>query len=152
MITPTKEFAFDDNRQENAVGMVVRVRGTVIDAKFDNGLPEINNELRIGSDLKSESGVIAEVVTQLDSRTIRCIALSPVRNVSRGTKVLDMQRPLTVPVDASLKGRMINVFGDAIDRGEPLAITRRKPILSAPPCPASPNLTGFGVPHWNKIG
>ena len=28
---------------------------------------------------------------------------------------------------------MINVFGDAIDRGEPLAITRRKPILSAPP-------------------
>ena len=53
MITPTKEFAFDGNRQENAVGMVVRVRGTVIDAKFDNGLPEINNELRIGSDLKS---------------------------------------------------------------------------------------------------
>ncbi len=133
MITPAKELALDDNRHEDAIGMVVRVRGTVIDAKFHNALPEINNELRIGDDLKDDSGVVAEVVTQLDSRTVRCVALSPVRNVSRGTKVLDMQRPLTVPVDASLKGRMINVFGDAIDRGEPLSISRRKPILSPPP-------------------
>jgi len=52
VITPTKEFAFDDNRQEVAVGIVVRVRGTVIDGKFYNGLPEINNWLRVVGESK----------------------------------------------------------------------------------------------------
>jgi F-type H+/Na+-transporting ATPase subunit alpha len=57
------------NRQE---GTVVSIRGSVIDAYFPNGLPLINNILRTGQDQE----MIIEVITHLDSRTIRGIGIT----------------------------------------------------------------------------
>lgn len=121
------------NQQRNHVGRVARVRGTVIDAEFETCLPQIGHGLRIENETDSKSEIIAEVVTQLDHRTVRSVALSPVSRVFRGMKVIDTRQPLMIPVGEALKGRMINVFGHAIDRGKPLEIERRRPILATPP-------------------
>jgi F-type H+-transporting ATPase subunit beta len=101
----------------------------VIDADFDGDLPQIRNELRVGEDQQ----LVVEVLSQLDRRTVRGIALTPPSGIYRGLPVFDMQRPLELPVGDRLKGRMLNVFGEAIDRGPAIRGGPRRALLAAPP-------------------
>ncbi len=97
-------------------GTITRVRGSVIDAIFEHRMPDLHNELRAGED---EEYVI-EVVSHLDAHTVRGIALTPTEGLARGSIVVDQSTSLKVPVGHRLLGRAINVFGRAIDRGDPL--------------------------------
>ena len=95
-------------------GTVVRVRGSVVDVRFPRRLPPINRKL-----LAVEDGqVVIEVVNHLDSQTVRGIALTSTRGLSRGAAISDTNESLTVPVGKRLLGRMFNVFGETIDDGD----------------------------------
>ncbi len=110
-------------------GRVVGVRGTVVDAEFTSHVPEINNELRLGND----QATVVEVLIQLDQKTVRGIALTPATEIARGDPIVDTGSPLSVPVGEALKGRMLNMFGETIDRGKPLTGIRHRPMMTAPP-------------------
>lgn len=90
-------------------GEVVAIRGSVIDARFQSNLPEINNLL------KTEEGVLVEVLTHLDPETIRGIAFTPTQGLARDSSIIDTGQPLKVPVGEKLLGRVFNVFGLPID-------------------------------------
>jgi F-type H+-transporting ATPase subunit beta len=92
-------------------GTVLSVRGSVIDASFPNHLPSLNNILRGGKD----KSIVIEVLTHLDSKTARGIALTSTQGLAQGASVLDVGHPLKVPVGKRLLGRMFNVFGETID-------------------------------------
>ena len=94
-------------------GIVLSVRGSVIDARFDRNLPAINNLLRAGD----QAQVLIEVWAQLDAHRIRGIAMTPPQGLARGTRVEDTGGPLKVPVGKAIRSRMFNVFGRTIDRG-----------------------------------
>lgn len=115
------------------VGHVVGVRGGVIDAEFVDHLPAINNELQIANLKDENQKTFVEVLSHLDKQTVRGIALSPVAEISRGMPVIDTGSRLTIPVGDALKGRMLNMLGQTIDRGPPLTDVRRRPVLAAPP-------------------
>ncbi|MDO8736618.1 MAG: F0F1 ATP synthase subunit beta [Thermoleophilia bacterium] len=109
-------------------GTVVSVRGSVVDVLFPRRLPEINNELRAG-----ENGeIVVEVGTQINSRVVRAIALTPARGLARGAPVLDTGRPLQVPVGRELLGRVFNVFGETIDKKGELADMEWRSIHKEP--------------------
>jgi len=76
--------------------------------------------------------VILEVSSHLDYRRLRAIALTPTRGLSRGAPVVDSGLPMQVPVGAALLGRMLNVFGETIDRKEPLSEIEWRPLHRAP--------------------
>ena len=92
-------------------GAVLSVRGSVIDAYFPKHLPSLNNVLRGGKD----KSIVIEVLTHLDSKTVRGIALTSTLGLAQGAPVLDVGHPLKVPVGKRLLGRMFNVFGETID-------------------------------------
>jgi F-type H+-transporting ATPase subunit beta len=92
-------------------GVVVSARGSVVDVYFPHRLPELRHELRVDDD---SHGVI-EVAVHLNANTVRGIALTPTRGLSRGAVVIDMGHPLQSPVGKGLLGRMFNVFGKTID-------------------------------------
>ncbi len=94
-----------------ANGSVISVRGSVVDVFFPINLPSIGRELKT----LTEPSIVLEVESQLDSETVRCVALQSTRGLARGVSVLDTQHPLRVPVGNGLLGRMLNVFGHAID-------------------------------------
>lgn len=96
-------------------GKILAVRGSVIDCTFTDHLPVMHSELRTGR----EREVVVEVVSQLNTHTVRGIALSSTRGLARGDAVFDTCRPLQVPVGSSLLGRMLNVFGEPVDRQPP---------------------------------
>lgn len=109
-------------------GTVVSVRGSVVDAYFPGRLPEINNELRAGA----EGRVVIEVSTQINSRVVRGVTLTPARNLARGAPVVDTGGPLTVPVGKQLLGRAFDVFGEPVDKLGALEASERRSIHQQP--------------------
>lgn len=97
-------------------GKVSAVKGNVIEARFEKALPNINNVLKSGAN----SEMIIEVMSHVDSTTVRGIALTPTRGLARDDEIVDTGLPLRAPVGKGLLGRMLNVFGEPIDRGDPL--------------------------------
>jgi len=92
------------------------LRGSVVDASFTERLPGIHEMLH------NESGSVRiEVISQPDEWTVRGIALTPTRGLSRGDRLIATQRPLIVNAGRPLLGRMLNVFGEPIDYGAPLS-------------------------------
>jgi F-type H+-transporting ATPase subunit beta len=97
-------------------GTVISVRGSVVDALFPAQLPPLYSVLKAGE----EDRVVIEVVTHLDSKRVRGIALTSTQGVAVGSRVKDTRQPLKVPVGSQLLSRVFNVFGETIDQEEPV--------------------------------
>ncbi|MGD2079514.1 MAG: F0F1 ATP synthase subunit beta [Nitrospirota bacterium] len=123
--------------ESQRTGKVTAVRGSVVDALFPGRTPPpIHNEMRAGDD----GGTVIEVMAHLDAGTVRGVALTPTRGLSRGSRVVDTGNPLRVPVGRELLGRMFNVFGRAIDKGAKVEGDRLVPIRR-PPVPLTMRAT-----------
>ncbi len=110
------------------LGKVLAVRGSVVDIYFPEELPKIHSVLTTGDDDK----IIIEVITYLDKETVRGLALKPTQGLNRGAMVKDTKHTLEVPVTEELLGRMLNVFGETIDRKEAIENAPLKSIHSLP--------------------
>lgn len=101
----------DESNTSNE-GTLISIRGSVVDAQFPGHLPSIYTVLRAGDD----GGIVIEVTTHLDSKTVRGIALTSTQGLAHGSTIIDTGHPLRVPVGKRLLGRMFNVFGETIDK------------------------------------
>ncbi|WP_097460989.1 F0F1 ATP synthase subunit beta [Mangrovitalea sediminis] len=109
-------------------GQITRIRGSVVDVRFPDALPAINDALVTGAD----DNVVIEVATHLDGETIRGISLSSTDGLARGDRVMATGGMLDVAVGERLLGRMVNVLGNPIDAGEPLTGGPRRGIHQPP--------------------
>ncbi|MEO7313291.1 MAG: F0F1 ATP synthase subunit beta [Chitinophagaceae bacterium] len=119
----------DNNNSTIQYGKIISVRGSVVDVAFKNNPPPIYSLLQCGKDKQ----VSIEVLAQLDAHTVRGIALNPTQGLARGMAVETYGEELTVPVGKNILGRMFDVFGDTIDKLEPLPEGERRNIHQAPP-------------------
>jgi len=111
-----------------ATGQVVGVQGPVVDVEFyEHPLPPLYNALRIHHEERGLD-VVLEVAEHLGDNVLRCIAMSSTRGLSRGLEVEDMGNAISIPVGEEALGRAVNLMGEAIDGGEPLASFRYEPI------------------------
>lgn len=111
------------------LGMIVSVRGSVVDVRFDGRLPPIYSILHA----ETEKKIVIEVLAQRDARHVRCIALTPTQGLARGMAVEDTGGPLKTPVGKAVLSRMFDVFGNTID-GEPaLTNVEWRSVHRAPP-------------------
>ncbi len=118
-----------DNSNAINYGKIISVRGSVVDVFFENNLPPIYTLLHTGKDKK----VAVEVLTQLSDHRVRGIALNPTQGLARGMAVESNGKELMVPVGKNILGRMFDVFGNTIDKGEPLQKTEQRNIHQLPP-------------------
>jgi F-type H+-transporting ATPase subunit beta len=100
---------------EENLGTIVSVRGSVVDARFPERLPDRHSLLLTGE----HQEVVIEVQGHISRDVARGIALTPTRGTAQGSLVLDTGRPLTTPVGPGCLGRVFNVFGQPIDGGDP---------------------------------
>jgi F-type H+/Na+-transporting ATPase subunit beta len=108
-------FSLNQSGKANT-GTILTVRGSVIDARFEQKMPALNSRLVAG-----ETGdIIIEVATHIDDRTVRGIAMTSTQGLARGMRVVDSERPLQVPVGRQVLGRMFNIFGETLDDGDPV--------------------------------
>ena len=106
-----------NNSRASNSGVVVTVRGSVVDMRFDAQLPPIYSLLRAGE----KNRIVIEVLAQLDAHRVRGIALTPTQGLARGMAVEDSGGPLQAPVGKGILARMFDVFGNRCLRS-PLTI------------------------------
>jgi len=109
-------------------GSVIGIEGSVIDVLFPMEAPGINTMLRIGDD----KDIIAEVASLTGPKTARALVLTPSPKLALGAPVENTRKPISVPVGDEVLGRVLNVFGDPIDYGEPLEGLERRSIHGEP--------------------
>lgn len=110
-------------------GVVVSVRGSVVDIVFEDQLPSIHSLLHAGA----ENQISIEVFSQLDVHRVRGIALTPTQGLARGMLVQDTGGPLQSPVGKGILSRMFDVFGNAIDHQAAPTDIQWRSVHNAPP-------------------
>src|SRR6187431_3383015 len=113
------------------VGKIKQIIGAVVDVQFDGSLPEIYDAL----ELKRPNGdkLVLEVQQHLGEDSVRTIAMDGTEGLVRGTVVTDTGKPIAMPVGESIKGRLFNVTGDAIDGLPQVSKVGGRPIHAKPP-------------------
>ena len=113
-------------------GKVVQVIGPVVDVEFDDeNLPAIYNAVRIsdpGADTGVPVDIIAEVEQHLGENRVRTVAMEPTDGLVRGTAVIDLGQPISVPVGEATLGRVMNVIGQPVDKLGPIEAEETWPI------------------------
>ena len=109
-------------------GKIIAINGSVVEVVFDKKLPAMFNALTTGD----ENTLTLEVQGYIDEQTVRALAMGGTQGLFRGMKVIDLGRPIEVPVGDKTLGRMFNVFGDVIDGREPLKNPELKSIHAQP--------------------
>ncbi len=97
-------------------GKIAQVIGPVVDVAFDGDnviLPPIFTALKI--DRPDGTQLILEVEQHIGEDTVRCVAMESTDGLQRGLEVDNLERPISVPTGAQVKGRLLNVIGDSID-------------------------------------
>ncbi len=104
------------------IGHIKQIIGAVVDVSFSaegSKLPQIYNALTV--DRGNGESLILEVQRHLGEDAVRCIAMDSTEGLTRGMEVVDMNETITVPANDAIKGRLLNVIGDAIDGMSPIS-------------------------------
>ena len=111
---------------KGSVGMVQRITGPVVDILFDvNEIPDIFNEVNVQV---NDELYTLEVSQHLGNGEVRCISMNPTDGMSRGIRAVDTGEPIKISVGVETLGRMVNVTGKPIDRGEAIKTNEKWPI------------------------
>jgi F-type H+-transporting ATPase subunit beta len=98
------------------VGEVIQIIGPVVDISFEragNKMPDIHDALEI----KKEDGqvIIVECQQHIGENSIRSIAMDSTDGLHRGMKATVLGGAIRMPIGEQIRGRLLNVIGDAID-------------------------------------
>ncbi|MDX1950321.1 MAG: F0F1 ATP synthase subunit beta [Rickettsiales bacterium] len=94
-------------------GKITQVISAVVDVQFESGkLPQILNALETQNDGKT---LVMEVAQHLGENSVRCIAMDSTDGLVRGAEVIDLGKPISVPVGPETLGRIFDVVGNTID-------------------------------------
>ncbi len=121
-------------------GKISQVIGPVVDVVFEGegvSIPAIYNALAITRE--DGSRLILEVEQHIGEDTVRCVAMESTDGLQRGIEVEDLGQPIAVPTGDQIKGRLLNVIGDAIDNLPTLDRSKLRPIHQ--PAPEFEDLT-----------
>ncbi len=119
-------------------GHISQVIGPVVDVHFDlsgenvaRELPRIHDALVV----KRENGrdLVIEVQQHIGEDTVRTVAMDSTDGLRRGMEVTNTFAPITMPVGAQIRGRVMNVTGDSIDGMDELDRAGALPIHREPP-------------------
>jgi F-type H+-transporting ATPase subunit beta len=98
------------------VGEVIQIIGPVIDISFEragNELPNIHDALEV---IKDDGQVIVvECQQHIGENSIRAIAMDSTDGMRRGMKATTLGGAIRMPIGEQIRGRLLNVIGDAID-------------------------------------
>jgi F-type H+-transporting ATPase subunit beta len=112
-------------------GKVTQIISAVVDVEFENGeMPAIYNALECQNDGKK---LILEVALHIGEKTVRTIAMDSTDGLTRGAKVFDTGRPISVPVGEATLGRIMNVIGEPIDEKGEIVCNELYPIHASAP-------------------
>ena len=120
------------------VGHISQVIGPVVDVHFnlegldaEVALPKIHDAMTVVR--KDGRTLIIEVQQHIGEDTVRTVAMDSTDGLKRGMEVVPTGQPITMPVGAQIRGRVMNVVGETIDGMSELDKKDGFPIHREPP-------------------
>ena len=116
-------------------GNISQIIGPVVDVHFElagsGQLPAIHEALQI---LRPDGRtLVVEVQQHIGEETVRTVAMDSTDGLYRGLTVECTGKPITMPVGAQIRGRVMNVVGETIDGMNELDREGAFPIHREPP-------------------
>ncbi|MDZ4231675.1 MAG: F0F1 ATP synthase subunit beta, partial [Candidatus Pacearchaeota archaeon] len=112
-------------------GKVVQISGPVVDAEFEEKLPNLRSALELN--LKGKC-LVLETASHLGGNRVRALAMDSTDGLGRGTEIIDTGSPISVPTGEQVLGRMFNVLGEPVDgKGDLPKGTKRSSIYQPAP-------------------
>ena len=120
-------------KEAQSTGEVIEVVGPVVDAEFPSAedVPDILDAIEI--EREDSDTLVLEVQQHLGERRVRAIAMDTTDGLQRGQKVIATGRPISMPIGESIRGRLFNVVGEAIDGLPEPETEERRAIHQKPP-------------------
>lgn len=119
------------------IGYISQIVGPVVDVVFsvDEGkgeqLPAIHDALEITR--PNGKKLVLEIQQHIGENTVRSVAMDSTDGLRRGLEVRALGKPISMPIGTQVKGRLLNVIGEAIDGMNALDYTETYPIHREPP-------------------
>ena len=119
-------------------GQITQIIGPVVDVHFKldaedavRVLPAIHDALLVPC--PDGRNLVIEAQQHIGEDTVRCVAMDSTDGLVRGMDVLPTGKPVTMPVGPQIRGRVMNVTGEAIDDLGELSRQNDLPIHREPP-------------------
>ncbi len=103
-------------------GKIVGVRGQVAEVEFGQEKPGMREIL-------VADGVILQVYSSSKAGTFYCYVLAGAEKLARGTNVTATGEVLQIPVGETVLGRVVDIFGSAVDGLGEIKAGRKAPIF-----------------------
>ncbi|HUD44565.1 MAG TPA: F0F1 ATP synthase subunit beta [Patescibacteria group bacterium] len=113
----------------NNLGKIISINGQVVTVKFSKIYPSIHELLT----LEDDKEVKMQVQGIENSGTYKCLLLTPVKNLTRTSKVVATGQVIQVPVGENILGRVLDIFGKPIDGKAEIKIKDTRPIYKDAP-------------------
>jgi F-type H+-transporting ATPase subunit beta len=102
---------------QQRTGIITEVHGPAVVSVWER-LPPLRQALRASV---NDDTYLFEVHQHLDEQHLRAITLHSSAGLRRGMTIRDTGAPLHVPVSQDCLGRLLNIFGEPLDGGAPVA-------------------------------
>ena len=117
-------------------GKISQIVGPVVDVHFDitaegGTLPRIHESLEIAR--PDGRTLVVEVQQHIGEDTVRTVAMDSTDGLRRGMEAVCTGAPVSMPVGPQIRGRVMNVTGEAIDGMGGLSREGALPIHREPP-------------------
>jgi F-type H+-transporting ATPase subunit beta len=115
-------------------GYISQVIGPVVDVSYGQTgykLPKIYDALQINR--PDGKVLIIEVQQHIGEDTVRAVAMDSTDGIARGMKAINLGAPISMPIGDQVKGRLLNVVGEAIDGMKTLSYEATQAIHREPP-------------------
>ncbi len=119
------------------IGYISQIVGPVVDVVFDldeeksEQLPAIHDALEVMR--PNGKKLVLEIQQHIGENTVRSVAMDSTDGLQRGLEVRALGKPISMPIGTQVKGRLLNVIGEAIDGMHALDYTETYPIHREPP-------------------
>jgi F-type H+/Na+-transporting ATPase subunit beta len=126
-------------------GKIVSVIGQVVEVEFRHNKPAIHDLLI----LKEQNESKLEVYSSSSSNRFYCLALSNEEFMYRGATVVNTNQQILFPVGKELLGRVVDIFGNAIDSDKEIKAQNQrsihKPVITAENIVANQEVLETGI-------
>lgn len=118
------------------IGYISQIIGPVVDVRFpsrdSDALPRIHEALHVDRG-EGKRPLVVEVQQHIGEETVRCVAMDSTDGLTRGMTATATAAPISMPVGGQIRGRVMNVVGEAIDGLGDLSEDNALPIHREPP-------------------
>ena len=109
--------------------VILSINGQIADVLFTGYTPVIGEVL---TDPKQPEVLLSVHSSSGSKDSYYCLILSGLRVLSRGMPLKPTGAPLSIPVGKEVMGRVIDIFGNAVDGGKNITGKKRPVYLSSP--------------------